>query len=159
MILLTKNFTLEELTYSATASAKGIANTMSDPKEIIKNLKLLCEKVLQPTRDHFGPLTVTSGYTNYRVSQLLGRKVTSQHFLGSAADIVSNKIRNYDIAVWIKDNLVFDQLIYEVRKRINGKTYDWVHVSFRNDGKPQRKEVLSSIYSGYTFGLPERSYV
>lgn len=157
---LTKNFTLEELTYSATAKDRGIKNDIHDPEKVITNLKSLCEHVLQPTRDFFGPIIISSGYSNVELSYALGRKLTSQHYSGQAADIVSNKYKNYDIAKWISKNINFDQLIYETRKRFpSGKIYDWVHVSYRNDGR-NRKEVLYSPPSGgYIRGLPEKSDV
>ena len=57
---LTRNFTLEELTKSDTAIRKGINNN-PNPEQIEK-LKTLCEKILQPVRDHFGRVKVTSGF-------------------------------------------------------------------------------------------------
>lgn len=157
---LSKNFTLEEMLYSDTAKRKGIRNDMHDPATIVPNLKALCENVLQPTRDHFGPLIVSSGYSNAKLSLLLGRKLTSQHYRGMAADIVSNKVKNYEIAKWIKANLDFDQLIYEVRRRgVNGPFYDWVHVSYRADGLNRKQTLYSPPGGGYREGLPEKSYV
>jgi hypothetical protein len=58
---LSANFTLKELTKSDTATRLGLDNTPDD--EALENLKTLCEKVLQPVRDHFGKsVTVNSGY-------------------------------------------------------------------------------------------------
>ena len=157
---LSKNFTLDEMLYSDTAKRKGIRNDMHDPATIVPNLKALCENVLQPTRDHFGPLTVSSGYSNTQLSLILGRKLTSQHRLGMASDIVSKSVKNYDIAKWISENLVFDQLIYEARRRsVNGPVYDWVHVSYRADGQNRKQVLFSPPGGGYRNGLPEKSYV
>lgn len=157
---LSENFTLEEMLYSDTAKKRGIKNEMHDPAVIVPNLKALCDNVLQPTRDHFGPLIVTSGYSNNALCYALGRKLTTQHRLGMAADIVSKRVKNYELAKWIRDNLKFDQLIYECRRRgMTNSYYDWVHVSFKKDGT-NRNEVLSSPFSGkYVRGLPEKSYV
>lgn len=157
---LSKNFTLEEMLWSSTAKQKGIKNEMHDPNMVVSNLKALCENVLQPTRDHFGPLVVSSGYSNTQLSLILGRKTTSQHHFGLAADIVSNKVKNYDIAKWISKNLEFDQLIYECRKRsVAGPLYDWVHVSYRADGQNRKQVLYSPPGGGYRTGLPEKSYV
>ena len=157
---LSKNFTLDEMLYSDTAKRKGIRNDIHDPATIVPNLKALCENVLQPTRDHFGPLTVSSGYSNTQLSLILGRKTTSQHHFGLAADIVSKSVKNYDIAKWISQNLTFDQLIYEVRRRgVNGPVYDWVHVSYRADGQNRKQVLFSPPGGGYRNGLPEKSYV
>jgi len=159
MVKLSQNFTLEEMLFSATAQVKGIKNNMTDPKVIIENLRNLCLSVLQPVRNHFGPIVVSSGYSCPELSRILGRKPTSQHSLGLAADIISNRVQNIELAKWIKRNLVFDQLIYECRRRKDGTYYDWVHVSYRGDGK-NRKEVLNSPPSGgYIKGLPEKLYV
>ena len=57
---LTRNFTLSELTKSDTAIRKGINNNPN--AEQIEKLKTLCEKILQPVRDHFGRVKVTSGF-------------------------------------------------------------------------------------------------
>ena len=57
---LTRNFTLSELTKSDTAIRKGINNNPSP--EQIEKLKLLCENILQPVRDHFGRVKITSGF-------------------------------------------------------------------------------------------------
>ena len=159
MVKLSENFTLEEMIWSSTAHVKGIKNTMHDPKLVTENLKNLCLSVLQPVRNHFGPITVSSGYSCPELSRILGRKPTSQHLLGQAADIVSNRVQNIELAKWIKRNLVFDQLIYECRRRKDGTYYDWVHVSYRADGQ-NRKEILNSPPSGgYIKGLPEKLYV
>lgn len=159
MVKLSENFTLEEMLWSATAYTKGIKNDMTDPKTITENLRNLCLSVLQPVRNHFGPITVSSGYSCPELARVLGRKPTSQHCSGQAADIISNRVQNKELAVWIKRNLVFDQLIYECRRRKDGTYYDWVHVSYRNDGK-NRKEVLSSPPGGgYIKGILEKNYV
>lgn len=156
---LSENFTLEEMLYSRTAEKRGIRNKIHDTDMVIPNLKKLCKKVLQPIRDKFGPIIVTSGYSNAALSFALGRKLTSEHYLGRAADIVSKTFNSYDIAKWVEKNLEFNQLIYEVRKRSNGVKYDWVHISYRGD-KPNKKEVLySPITGGYIRGLPSESQV
>ena len=57
---LSRNFTLSELTKSDTAIRKGINNNPN--AEQIEKLKALCENILQPVRDHFGRVKVTSGF-------------------------------------------------------------------------------------------------
>lgn len=156
---LSKNFSLEEMLHSNTAEQRGIKNKIHDTDLVIPNLEKLCKKVLQPIRDKFGPIIVTSGYSNVALSFALGRKLTSEHYMGRAADIVSKTVNSYDIAKWIEKNLDFNQLIYEVRKRPSGKKYDWVHVSYRDD-RPNKKEVLySPVTGGYLRGLPDKSQV
>jgi Peptidase M15. len=50
--MISKNFTLEEFTASATAKAKGITNVPSTQQVI--NLCALVHHVLQPLRDAMG---------------------------------------------------------------------------------------------------------
>ena len=57
---LSKNFTLAEFTKSRIALKQNIENTPTD--EHIENMKVLCETILQPVRDHFGPISINSGY-------------------------------------------------------------------------------------------------
>jgi len=58
---LSANFTLKELTKSDTATRLGIDNTPDEA--VIESLRLLCENILQPVRDHFGkPVKISSGY-------------------------------------------------------------------------------------------------
>lgn len=152
---LSKNFTLEEMLYSSTAEAKGINNKTTDPV-IIENLRALCTYVLQPTRDNFGPLTVSSGYSCLALATVLGRKPNSQHCKGEAADIVSSKVSNLEIADWLSRNIDFDQLIYERRYRRGTKqVYDWVHVSYKKDGKNRNQVLHSPVQGGYLCGLPK----
>ena len=159
-MLLSKNFTLEEMLWSNVAKERGIKNDMHNPSIIVPNLQALCVNVLQPTRDHFGPLIVSSGYSNTALSYALGRKLTSQHHIGAAADIVSNRVLNYDIAKWISEHLEFDQLIYEARRRgLSKSIYDWVHVSYKKDGNNRKQVLYSPPGGGYKEGLPKKSYV
>ena len=69
---LSQNFSLRELTKSQTAERKGIDNTPTD--EHIENLKLLCENILQPVRDEWGVVSVSSGYRSPALCQAIGSK-------------------------------------------------------------------------------------
>ena len=72
---LTRNFTLSELTKSDTAIRKGINNNPN--AEQIEKLKTLCEKILQPVRDHFGRVKVTSGFRSPELCQAIGSSINS----------------------------------------------------------------------------------
>ena len=133
---LSKNFSLEEMCRSNTASVRGLPNVPN--AEQVKNLQQLCENVLQPLRDHLGkPVVINSGFRSQAVNMAVGGAKNSQHTKGEAADI---KCKDYpyakEIYTWIMDNLKFDQVILE-RK---GKAV-WVHVSFRTNGK-NRQQAL-----------------
>ena len=83
---ISKNFTLEEMTYSANASAKGIDNTPDATS--LAHLQELVNNMLQPIRDAYGKgIKVTSGYRNKKTNELAGGASSSSHMYGFAADI------------------------------------------------------------------------
>jgi hypothetical protein len=151
---LSKNLALAEVIRSETAKRKGISN-MPTP-EHIENFKLLAERVFQPIRDHFGvPIRISSGYRSAALNKAIGGAgktvngvyvPSSQHCTGEAIDIDMDgtSITNAAIFNFIKDNLEFDQLIWEFGTDTNP---DWVHVSYESTGK-QRKQILKAKKSG-----------
>ena len=148
---ITKNFTLKELTYSATAVKKGIDNKPTE--EHYKNMVSLCKNVLQPLREKLGkPITVNSCYRCPKLNTAVGGVKTSQHCNGQAADIKVMGMSNYDLACYIRDNFEFDQLILEFCDNLkNDKNSGWVHVSYKDSGN--RKQTLTINKSGTKLGL------
>jgi hypothetical protein len=139
---LSKNLVLAEVTRSETAKRKGISN-MPTP-EHIENFKKLAENIFQPIRDHFGkPIRISSGYRSKELNTAIGGALSSQHCQGEAIDIDMDgtDITNAQIFNFIKDNLNFDQLIWEFGTDNNP---DWVHVSYESTGK-QRKQILKAV--------------
>lgn len=138
---LSAHFDLAEFTRSESAKRHGVSNQPTE--EHLANIKILCEKVLEPIRMKFGPINISSGYRSKVLNHYIGGSLSSQHCEGKAADIdmdgMSGK-NNTQIFNYIKDNLEFDQLIWEFGD--NNKP-DWVHVSY-NAGK-NRKQVLRAI--------------
>ena len=132
-----KYFTIEELTRSATATARGIDNTPTP--EIKANLERLVDKVLDGLREIYGkPITVNSGYRCPELNKAVGGSKTSDHMKGFSADITaSNKKENATLFQIIKDKFDFDQLIWE---KGNSEYPDWIHVSYNPNRL--RKQVL-----------------
>lgn len=126
-----KYFTIQELTHSDTAIKNKIENMPNDSQ--MENLIALVENVLDPARELLGePIRVNSGFRCPVLNKKVGGAPKSQHCKGQAADITcydNNKL--FEI---IKENLVFDQLIWE-------KGGQWIHISFRKDGT-NRKQIL-----------------
>ena len=141
---LTANFTLAEMVKSDTALRHDMDNT---PGEVeIANLKTLCEKVLQPVRDHFQRgVKVNSGFRHPEVNAKVGGSKTSDHCKGQAADIEIPGIANADLAVWIMDNLDYTQLILEFYTP-GVPDSGWVHVSY--DPANLKKENLTATKQG-----------
>ena len=137
---LTANFSLSELTKSQTATRKGIDNTPSPEHQ--ENLRLLCEAVLQPVREHFGRVvTVTSGYRSPELCTAIGSKITSQHARGEAADFEIFGVSNKELADYIHEHLDYDQLILEYWNESDPNS-GWVHCSY-SEGK-NRKQYLKA---------------
>ena len=138
---ISKNFTLEELLYSQTADARGIANIPTH--EVIVNLCALTHHVLQPLRNALGvPIHISSGFRCPRLNKEVGGSSTSQHLKGQAADlsIGGDMVKGRRWFTWIQSHCDFDQLIWE---HDNNGVY-WVHVSYCADGK-NRKQVINSL--------------
>lgn len=127
-----KHFTLKELTRSDTAAQKKIDNTPT--AEAVKNLTALVDNVLDPLREMYGkPIYISSGYRCPELNKAVGGVSGSQHKTGQAADINQrSREENARVFKLIEENLDFDQLLWE-----NGG--QWVHVSFRADGKNRRQ--------------------
>jgi len=152
---ISDHVTLKEVIHSNTAIANGIDNTPT--KEELVLIKALCVNVFDPLRKHTNaPIKINSVYRGPKLNahpDINGSK-TSQHCVGlnpkynsygAAMDIDDyywlkerNEFNNTEMGDWIRENLDFDQLIYEFP--INGYP-KWIHVSYRPDNK-NRKEVL-----------------
>jgi len=143
---LSENFSLQELLKSQTALRKGIDNKPADPS-IITNLQVLCEKVLQPVRDHYArPVVINSGYRCPKLNKAIGSSSKSQHTKGEAADIEIPGLSNKELAEYIEDNLPFDQLILEFYNGVDPNS-GWVHVSYVSDSD-NRKQTLTINKNG-----------
>jgi len=138
---LSENLDLSEITRSESAKRNGISNTPTP--EHIENLKALAENIFQPIRDHFKkPIRISSGYRSKELNAKVGGSATSQHSKGQAIDLDNDgtDITNRQIFDFVKDNLPFDQLIYEFGDDDNP---NWVHISYNRNGQ-QRGQVLKA---------------
>jgi hypothetical protein len=150
---LTAHFDLSEFTRSESAKREGLDNTPTP--EHLENIKILCEKVLEPIRLRFGSINISSGYRGKLLNHFIGGAVNSDHCVGRAADIdmddVGTGVTNTEIFNYIKDNLDYDQLIWEFG---NKEKPDWVHVGYRlNENRKQTLRATKvngkSHYSPY----------
>jgi hypothetical protein len=139
-MILSKSFTLNELTKSQEATRLGIENVPNE--EHIENLKILCEKILQPVRDFYGmPLSVSSGYRSAALCEAIGSSAKSQHTKGQAADFEIFGVANKEVAEFIIKNLEYDQCILEFWNE-NEPNSGWVHCSYSANGN--RKQYLKA---------------
>jgi zinc D-Ala-D-Ala carboxypeptidase len=126
---LSAHFSLLEMSHT---EHRNIDNTPTD--ECLTNLKLVCEQILEPCRDMFGPIWVHSGYRCLELNDAIGGSKNSAHMQGLAVDFVAKYAANETVFAYIRQNLRFDQLIDE--QSLNG---GWIHVGL---SKTPRQEVL-----------------
>jgi len=140
IIRISKNFSLSEMTKSSTAERLRVDNFPSDIHLV--NLTQLAINILQPVRDHFGVITINSGYRSPALNAKVGGSKSSQHCNGQAADFESFSTPNPDLAKWIANNLDFDQLILEFYDGINPNS-GWIHCSYNLMGN--RKKIMTAL--------------
>ena len=149
---LSRNFTLQELIKSDTAIRKGIDNNPNADQ--IEKLKRLCENVLQPVRDHFGRVKVTSGYRSPELCLAIGSSINSQHAKAEAVDFECVGVDNAEVADWVNQNIRTDQLILEYYTPGEPNS-GWIHAScvefnprcqymraYREDKKTKYKPII-----------------
>jgi hypothetical protein len=98
----------------------------------------LVQYVLQPARDKFGPIEVTSGYRSEKVNAAVGGSATSDHLKGKAADIKHKDLAS--VFSFIRKQTHFKQLIWEFG---TDSQPAWIHVSY--DVNNNKGEVLKAI--------------
>ena len=149
---MSRNFSLSELIKSDTAIRFDINNNPNSGQ--IEKLKLLCENILQPVRDHFGRVKVTSGFRSPELCVAIGSSVNSQHAKAEAADFEVIGVDNCELADWIHRELDWDQLILEFYTPGEPNS-GWIHCSvtegmdrkqflhaYRLEGKTKYKPII-----------------
>ena len=144
---ISKHISYKEATYSNYAKKYKIANKPNE--EHIDNMELLAEKIFEPLREWVdAPIKVNSMFRSEKLNKGIKGSKTSSHLKGQAMDITSMGGKsNLEMFHYIKDNLDFDQLIWEF-----GSEPKWLHVSYNNE-KDNRKQVLITKKRGvyYTY--------
>jgi len=131
---LSPNFSLNELVTSNTAIANRIGNMPSSYQT--ESLRHLAVNLLQPLRDGINmPIHVNSGFRSHQLNELIGGAESSQHMKGEAADLTCAD--NTQLFSYVRDNLEFDQLIWEMGDEFEP---EWVHVSLTRG--ENRNQVL-----------------
>ena len=135
--MISKHISYKEGVYSNTATRRGIDN---DPNEKqLENMKLIADEVFEPLRVWVGgPIKINSFYRSPELNTAIGGSATSQHCKGQAIDIddTFGKATNAEMYHWIKENLDFDQMIWEFGDDDNP---NWVHVSYVSPEKNRNR--------------------
>tara|TARA_R110002096_G_scaffold327161_1_gene521112 strand:- start:115 stop:576 length:462 start_codon:yes stop_codon:yes gene_type:complete len=133
---------------SNTAARKGIENTPSE--EQLTKMKLVSEKVFEPLREWVGgPIKINSFFRCYKLNRAIGGSKTSQHMSGQAMDIddTFGCKTNAEMFNYVKDNLDFDQMIWEFGDDDNP---DWVHISYVSPDENRGRRLKAYRVSGKT---------
>ena len=139
---ISKHISYNEAVHSATAKRKGIENIPN--KDQLDNMYRVAEFIFEPLRLYVGgAIKITSFFRSEELNTAIGGSTKSQHCKGQAIDIddVFGYKTNYEMFTYIRDNLDFDQLIYEFGSNDNP---DWVHCSYVSK-KENRNRVLRAI--------------
>tara|TARA_R100000995_G_C3476210_1_gene121105 strand:- start:1242 stop:1700 length:459 start_codon:yes stop_codon:yes gene_type:complete len=140
--MISQHISEKEATKSITALRLGIDNTPNSYHR--NNMKTLAANVFEPLRDWVGgPIKITSMYRSQELNDAIGGSKNSQHSKGQAIDIddIYGYKTNAEMFVYIKDNLEFDQLIWEFGNEDNP---DWLHISYV-DREKNRSRILKAV--------------
>jgi putative chitinase len=149
---LSEHFNLKEFTKSETAIRKRIDNTPN--AQHAQNLKNVCEKILEPVRNHFGkPVRINSGYRGPALNAAVGGSGKSQHCNGEAVDFEIDGLPNPELAKWVAENCEFDQIILEFYDPKEGPNSGWVHASY-SAGKNRKQKLTAVTVGGKTVYKP-----
>ena len=135
--MISEHISYKEGVYSITATRLGVDNTPND--EQLANMELVAEKVFEPLREWVGgPIKINSFFRGLPLNTAIGGSKKSQHMKGQAMDIDDNygHATNAEMYHWIKDNLDFDQLIWEFGDDDNP---NWLHVSYVSEEKNRNR--------------------
>ena len=145
---LTANYTVRDFTVGAVFPHRIAPQRGLSVQDILCNLQELAVNIVEPLEKEYPGFNINSGFRRDRSSS-----ATSQHGVGQAIDVQwpGKPPGDYnEIAVWVVNNLPFDQLIFEHGNSI------WLHISYNPNLETQRNEILTYYpreTPNYTAGL------
>ena len=146
--MLSKHISNKEGSYSITALRLGLDNTPGDYE--YSNMQLIANKIFEPLRSYVGgPIKINSFYRGIDLNKAIGGSSRSQHCQGRAIDIddTYGYKTNAQMYKFIKDNLNFDQMIWEFG---NDKNPAWVHVSYVSEDQNRNRCLKAYKENGKT---------
>ena len=146
--MLSKHISDKEGSYSITALRLGLDNTPGDYE--YSNMRLIAEKIFEPLREYVsGPIKINSFYRGPELNKAIGGSSRSQHCQGRAIDIddTYGHKTNAQMYKWIKDNLNFDQMIWEFGSDNNPA---WVHISYVSEDQNRNRCLKAYKENGKT---------
>jgi len=145
---ISKHISYHEGTYSRTAERRDLDNTPN--KEQLKCMKEVAENLFEPLRKWVGgPIKINSFFRGEPVNTAIGGSTRSQHMKGQAIDIddTFKHKTNADMYHYIKENLDFDQMIWEFGTE---KNPNWLHISWVSHRPNRKKLTIAKKVNGRT---------
>ena len=145
---ISEHVTYQEGVRSDTATRLQIENKPNEYE--LSNMVITAEKIFEPLREWVGgPIKVTSFFRCEELNKAIGGAKRSQHREGRAMDLddTFGHKTNAEMYHYIKENINFDQLIWEFGTDENP---DWIHVSYVSDSENRGRCLLAYRNNGKT---------
>ena len=146
--MISKHVSYHEGTYSRTGERRDLDNTPNENQ--LKCMKEVAENLFEPLREWVGgPIKINSFFRGEPVNTAIGGSTRSQHMKGQAIDIddTFGHRTNAEMYHYIKDNLDFDQLIWEFG---TDKNPNWLHISWVSHRPNRKKLTIAKKVDGKT---------
>lgn len=145
---ISKHISYKEGVKSNTATRLGLDNTPGDYE--LGNMTLIAERLFEPLRAWVGgPVKINSFYRSKELNLAIGGSQRSQHCEGRAIDLddTFGHKTNAEMFYYIKENLNFDQMIWEFGSDNNP---DWVHISYVSEDQNRNRCLKALKKNGKT---------
>lgn len=146
--MISKHISEKEGVYSTTALRLGLNNNPGDYE--YSNMVLTANEIFEPLRNHVNkPIKINSFFRSVELNKAIGGSSRSQHCEGRAIDIddTFGHATNAEMYNWIKENLNFDQMIWEFG---NDENPAWVHVSYVSEDQNRNRCLKAYKENGKT---------
>jgi len=144
------NFRYLDFVKSSTAARYGIWN-IPPTEEHWQSIERVAGNILQPVRNEFGPIVITSGYRCVELCLKVGSSPTSNHVRGEAIDFepLNRNIKLITIIEWIDRNLPYRELIAEFFP------IGWVHAAYRLNKNVKQMKLKDESHNYSRISMPE----
>lgn len=134
---ISEHISYKEAVRSDTADRLNIINLPNESE--LDNMSTISEKIFEPLRSHVGgPIRINSFFRSVELNKAIGGSSTSQHCKGQAFDLDDSYgcMTNAEMYKFVKDNLDFDQMIWEFGDDENP---NWIHISYISQEKNRNR--------------------
>lgn len=145
---ISKHISYKEATRSLTAIRLGLENKPNEYE--LSNMIGVAENIFEPLREWVNdPIKVNSFFRSIELNEAIGGSARSQHCQGRAIDIddTYGHATNAEMFNWVKENLNFDQMIWEFGDDENP---DWVHISWVSKDQNRNRCLRAERIDGKT---------